>query len=139
MKSPNYRWICHKCGSSNEANTQVCTSCGFSAITSGEAIDKSNPNYDPEKVEKARTEAAQRFVLFFPEGILGAILILITPFWAISLTSAGHIGAALLLLVGVGFSAYVFILSMKQGQPYIAYFVTIGALILAYAINAITQ
>lgn len=139
MKLPKYRWVCHKCGSSNKANTEVCATCGFPAVASGEDLEKSNPDYDPEKEEKARSQATERFLLFFPEGILGAILVLVAPFWAISLSTSGHLGAALLLVVGVATSIYLFVISMRKGHKYIAYLVTVGALILAYVINSGSQ
>lgn len=38
MKAPNYRWVCFKCGSANEPNTDRCATCQFSANASASQI-----------------------------------------------------------------------------------------------------
>lgn len=42
MKAPNYRWVCFKCGSANEPNTDRCAACQFSANASASQI-KTDP------------------------------------------------------------------------------------------------
>ena len=139
MRAPAYRWVCHKCGSSNEPHTETCAACGFAAVASAEQIDKSRPGYQPKKHDTARSELAEKIWLFFPEGILGTILVLAAPFWGISLALSGHVAAAFVLVAGVGLAAYAFVQFMRRGNKYLAYFATVGALALAFVVYSSTQ
>ncbi len=139
MSAPAYRWVCHKCSSSNEAHTETCGSCGFAAVASAEQIDRSRPDYQPPHYDTARTERASRFWLFFPEAILAVALVLVAPFWAIRLAVGGHIGGAGALVVDVGLAVYAFVRFMRRGHKYLAYYVMITALALAFVIYSATQ
>lgn len=39
MKIPTYIWVCHKCGKSNNPQTDACSSCGFPANASSYEIE----------------------------------------------------------------------------------------------------
>lgn len=139
MSAPAYRWLCHKCGSPNVPHTETCAACGFAAVASAEQIDRSRPDYHSQKHDAARSEFAERIWLFFPEGILGAILVLVAPFWAINLALSGHVAAAFVLVAGVGLAAYTFVQFMQRGHKYLAYIATVGALVLAFVVHSSTQ
>jgi len=139
MNAPAYRWVCHKCGSSNEPHTETCASCGFAAVASAEQVDHSQPDYKPRQYDAIRAERANRIWLFFPEGIFAAGLVVIAPFWAIRLILAGHVGAAGALSVGVALTVYAFVWFMRRGHKYPAYFAMIAALALAFVIYSSTQ
>ena len=139
MSTPEYRWLCHRCGSPNEPRTEKCAACGFAAVASAEQIDRSRPDYQPQKRNAARSELADRIWLFFPEGVLGAILVLVAPFWSIRLAFTGHVGAAFVLVAGVSLAGYAFFQSMQRGHKYVAYFAMVGALALAFVIYSATQ
>lgn len=139
MSAPAYRWLCHRCGSPNEPQTQTCAACGFAAVASAEQIDRSRPDYQPPKHGAARSELAERIWFFFPEGVLGAILVLVAPFWSIRLAFTDHVGAAFVLVAGVSLAAYAFFQFMRRGHKYLAYFATVGALALAFVIYSATR
>jgi ribosomal protein L37E len=139
MSTPPYRWVCHSCGSSNEPHTNKCSSCGFPAVASGAELERSRRDYRPPHYDPAAAETADRIWLFFPEAILGAVLVVVAPFWAIRLVLAGHFGAAVTLASGVGLAAYAFFQLLRRGHKYLAYFALVGALALAFSIHSATQ
>lgn len=106
---------------------------------SGEQIDRSRPDYQPPKHGATRSELAERIWLFFPEGVLGAILVLVAPFWSVRLAFTDHVGAAFVLVAGVSLAAYAFFQFMRRGHKYLAYFATVGALALVFVIYSATQ
>jgi hypothetical protein len=139
MRAPSYRWICHKCGSSNEPHTDICASCGFPAVASAEQVERARPDFQPPHYDAAAAERANRIWLFFPEAILGVLLVVVAPFWAIRLVVAGNFADASALVAGVGLAAYAFVQLLRRGHTYLGYFVLVGALGLAVAIHSATQ
>lgn len=133
-RAPTYRWRCHACDACNEPYTARCSACDFPAVASADQIDRHTDS--PQNHLSVLSEFASHFGLFFPEGIIGAVLVLAAPFWAIHLISAGRWATALVLLTGMGLAAFALVLLMRRRHTYAAYFVTIGALALAWAVYA---
>ena len=139
MKAPTYRWICHKCSSSNEPHTTNCASCGFAAVASPQDIERSFSGYKPPHYDAESAEHAKSIWLFFPEGLFAALLVLVTPFWSIKLAISGHITAAAVLIAGIGLAVYAFVWLVHREQKYLAYFTMVAALALAFVIYSETR
>ena len=77
--------------------------------------------------------------LFFPEGIFAALLVLVAPFWSIKLVFYGHIIAGVVLIVGIGLSAYAFVQLMRRDHKYLAYFAMVAGLALAFVVYSEVQ
>lgn len=139
MKAPTYRWVCHKCGASNEPHTTSCASCNFAAVASARDAEGSPTDYKPAHHNANSAELASQFALFFPEGLLAAALVLVAPIWSIRLAFSGHLGAAGTLIAGVSLAVYAFVVSIRHGHRYLAYFAMIGAIALAFVVYSETQ
>lgn len=133
-RAPSYRWRCHACDACNEPHTAHCVACGFPAVATADQIDTCIAQ--PRNNRPVLSGLAAHLGLFFPEGIVGALLVLATPFWAIYLGLAGRWAAALVLISGMGLAVFAFVQLMRRGYICLAYFVTIGALALAWVVDA---
>jgi len=60
-------------------------------------------------------------VLFFPEIIPAAGIVLMSPIWEIQLVHRGRIAAALILPLGVMIGSYLFIFGCREKLKWIAY------------------
>jgi ribosomal protein L37E len=44
MKTPNYDWVCQKCGHTNKSGTGQCEACGFGAYFTVKQLDVASAN-----------------------------------------------------------------------------------------------
>jgi ribosomal protein L37E len=135
MNAPNYIWVCHKCGKSNQPLSETCASCGFQAIASEAEI---HPETDEERKQRYERNAniATNIWLFFPEGLIAGFLALISPFWAIKLIFDGHLLAALCLTALVSACGYGFALAIRSKMKYMAHLAIACFLLGAWGIDA---
>jgi hypothetical protein len=67
----------------------------------------------------------------FPEMPIAAILVLVAPFWAISLLVNHHPVAAVLLVVGVGVCGYLTFLAARANEKWGAHLSIVAILVVA--------
>lgn len=134
MTAPSYRWVCHKCGQSNEPGIAVCSVCECPAVVSGLALESPLPEAEARRIREARAERSEAVMLFFPEGLVAAAVAITAPAWAISLALHGHVVAGLSLIAGVGVGAYGFVVSMKRREKWLAYASVLSILFVAYLV-----
>lgn len=79
MSSPNYRWVCHRCGLANESGTSSCASCKTSAVISGFDLEPTLSSKEIDHRRKAKAERDTSIMLFFPEIILAGCVALGAP------------------------------------------------------------
>ena len=132
MNTPTYIWVCHKCGQSNQPDTDKCAACGFPAVASADDITPAAKN----KMPQSQSGISSNIWLFFPEGLIAGLLALATPFWAIKLLANGHFLAAFTLLAGIAACGYSFIWSIRHQRKYLAYLVIICFLVLALGLDS---
>ncbi|HMA87493.1 MAG TPA: hypothetical protein VKP89_01985 [Burkholderiales bacterium] len=120
MRAPTYTWVCHKCGASNQAHTETCTSCGFQAIASEIEINPENEEERRQRQEK-NANISSNILLFFPEGLIAGVLALFSPIWAVKLISNGHYLGATSLAAIVAACGYGFVWSIRNNLKYLAY------------------
>lgn len=139
MSNPSYRWVCHKCGLSNEPGIGSCSSCGSPAVVTGYDLE---PHISEQEAIRRRKDTAERdakFMLFFPEIIPAAIVLIGAPVWAISLAFQGHPLSALLLVAGVAVNAFGFFWLSRRGEKWLAYFAMLAVLFVAYIAYSATN
>lgn len=87
------------------AHVDLCANCGCPARISPAALEPPPKDTKPDHfLKKPRTWWAM-----FPEGPIAAFLLLIAPFWAMSLFFKNHPFAAAFLVIaagGLGYGAY---------------------------------
>ena len=71
----------------------------------------------------------QNAAIFFPEMLPAAFIVLISPIWEIQLIGRGQLGAALILLAGVGACSYSFYWACKNKYRCLAYAAILGTLL----------
>ena len=125
--SPNYTWVCHKCRAANAAGTARCTTCGLGAMAgAGECAAAAED--EPAPRDGVQPMLSQNALMFFPEIIPAAFVVVISPLWAVSLLMHGQITAALLLVAGVGAFTCGFFASAREKQSLLAYVCMVGVL-----------
>ena len=116
MKTPTYRWVCHKCQAGNEPGTQTCLSCGFPANASGRDIAALSPKPEVRGSREPTTVVSRNTFLFFPEIIIAGVVVLGTPVWVVRLLLHGAVFPALALIAGVFASAALFVLGFRSNS-----------------------
>jgi hypothetical protein len=72
-------------------------------------------------------------VLFFPEILFAALIVLISPIWEIQFIGRGRLIAALVLPIGVTLCSYLFYRGCRDNLRWIAYAAVIGMLLTGFA------
>src|SRR6516165_5719065 len=114
MPGPGYQWACKRCSSTNHPDVAVCATCGFPAVIAPQELEPPRESRAPDHFLK---EPATYWVMF-PEMPIAAILVLVAPFWAISLLVNHHPVAAVLLVVGVGVCGYLTFLAARANEKW---------------------
>jgi ribosomal protein L37E len=102
LKAPAYDWRCHACNETSPAGTSKCARCGFPAFAPGRKIDaaarEQKARVEPEPLEVRREpHDGLNWVVFLPEGLIAAIVVLAFPFWVLSLLHEASYQAAMAL------------------------------------------
>jgi len=134
MTAPAYRWTCHNCGSANEARIDACEYCGFSAVASSVDIARARAEAKPLS-PSAQVGNALGWWLFFPEGPIAGLIIIIAPVWAVILLMRGDIARAGVLLLGAAAGAYGIVWCIRRHYTWRAYFVVLAVIGLALLIH----
>ena len=146
MNAPTYRWSCHACAASNPAGASRCVACGFPASASGIDIELERKSRQPSLESTAATPptppgtssfVASDLALFFPEGLLAAIALVASPFWAASLVYKGaHLAAGVLMLC-VGLGAATGLFAWRSGNKALLYGATLLVLLGGWAASSL--
>jgi Zn ribbon nucleic-acid-binding protein len=87
----------------NEPSSSECASCGFSASATGRQIQKVRSAN--ESIQQKNSDDEQNFastvLLFFPEAIVAALVLVLSPFWLYRLVSHGKLVDAAFFSIAV--------------------------------------
>ena len=128
MGAPDYTWVCHKCGVSNEPGTDSCGSCGFASNASLLEIDSN-------EMEAFNNASTGRWILF-PDGYVGILIAIFTPLWVIKLVIDQNYLAAFTLSFVLGVCSYMFIVAMTKKHTFVAYIAIVVFVAIAWAVNS---
>lgn len=78
-------------------------------------------NPEPIAERKKRFEVAENILLFFPEALIGAFLVLVAPLLAIKLPVNGHFFAAFAIVCATLGCGYGIVWALRNKQKFVAY------------------
>lgn len=94
----------------NEPQATACACCGFTAFPTGEEIAaaEAEKRFQPSRadppsgqIDTGWLNAPSSVIMFFPEGLVAAALVLASPIWFLKLLFEGKLLAAFILCAGV--------------------------------------
>lgn len=133
MTVPTYNWTCFRCKVSNPSGTEKCQACGFAASpTRAEFKSLRPPQPEDQTVGSGLKITGSDVWLFFPEALIAVFMLLISPFWAISLVGEGRYLAAAVDIIGLSVSCYGFYQGLLLKSKSIAYSAIAGILCVSY-------
>ena len=145
MNAPSYRWSCLACGAANEPGVAVCCACGLPASATGKQITATKARLaSPTPAPPAPTKqdhwllGSDSFILFFPEGIAAALILLASPGWLLSLLIHGHLAAAGILALGAPSAGAAAYFAMRKRSRALLYVSVVVLVVVAYWANALS-
>jgi hypothetical protein len=143
MTVPQHYWTCQRCRASNAAGAGVCAECGLPAWSEGRQVADTAAFADPAPAvaPDAHDWIWSEWKLLVPEIFLAGAVLLASPLWFISLERRGHVGAAMVLLLGVAQAVFVGRASFKMksaGGLHLTSWVTFVAALIAWAMSRLS-
>ena len=123
---------------------RVCSECGFAPwgdgrqVADAAAFDETAPGV---VIPGAQDWIWSEWKLLVPEIFLAGAVLRVSPLWFLSLERHGHVGAALVLLLGVAQAVFVGRASFKMksaGGLHLTSWVTFVAALIAWSLSRLS-
>jgi hypothetical protein len=143
MTAPTAFWTCQRCRASNAAGARVCGRCGGPAwieappVANAASLSEPAPAPAPDALGWIGSE----WKLLVPEIFLAAAILVASPLWFLSLERHGHVGAAVVLLLGVAQAIFVGRASFRMksaGGLHLTSWVTFVAALIAWSLSRLS-